>query len=78
MKLKHKEKLELAFNTLEHTWGGDTPAEATWAANEFIDWLVAETGINFIERFREAYNDSDSTCPSLHNERVLKELLKAL
>ncbi len=26
-----------AMNTLLYSWGGDTPVEAIWAANKFLD-----------------------------------------
>lgn len=40
--MKNKEQLVQAFKTLLHSWGGDTPAEAIWAANEM---MAAITGV---------------------------------
>jgi hypothetical protein len=40
----HKDKFVEALSTLLHSWGGDTPPEATWAANELLDFYEAETG----------------------------------
>lgn len=53
-----------AISTLLHSWGGDTPAEAVWAANEFINYfnvinntnlpMLEEEGDASIEAFNEA------------------------
>lgn len=34
------EKVEAAFRTLLHSWGSDTPPEATWAANEMMEAII--------------------------------------
>ena len=36
---KEKDLAKKAFLTLLFTWGSDAPAEAVWAANEFIDFF---------------------------------------
>ena len=34
------EYVEKAFKTLLYSWGGDTPPEAVWAANEFMEAIL--------------------------------------
>ena len=38
-----------AMCTLLYSWGGDTPQDAIWAANEMLDFYKNETGIDFEE-----------------------------
>jgi hypothetical protein len=33
-----------ALNTMLYSWGSDTPSEAIWAFNEFMDFYEAQTG----------------------------------
>ena len=33
-----KKKLSECFSTLLYSWGGDTPPEAIWAANDFLEY----------------------------------------
>lgn len=56
-----------AFKTLLWSWGGDTPPEAIWTANELLDFFEASTGIKINGRLEE---DSD-------NDEVL-EIIKQL
>ena len=63
------EEFFLALSTLLHSWGGDTPAEATWSANEMIDWIVVEYEIDFERRF-----DEDPTDEGLNNSLIVPEL----
>lgn len=44
MKKEHRKSLLKTFSTLIYSWGGDTPQEAIWAANELIDWINLEFG----------------------------------
>lgn len=60
-----------ALATLLHTWGGDTPKEATWAANEMIDWIVIEYQIDFDKRFFEYPKDD---AEGEHNASIIPEL----
>jgi len=53
MTIRNKDKLKKAFLTLFFSWGGDTPPEAVWAANDFLAFLESELGINFQNRFEE-------------------------
>lgn len=34
-----------AMSTLAVSWGGDTPPEAVWAFNEFLDFYEEITGV---------------------------------
>lgn len=42
-----------AITTLLYSWGGDTPPEATWAANELLKWAEEEYGVKFEREFLE-------------------------
>jgi len=66
--IKEKELLKEAFSTLLYSWGGDTPPEAIWAADAFLNFFEKETGKKVDLRFNE---DAD-ICP--HIEDVLKQL----
>ncbi len=63
------EEFFLAFSTLLHSWGGDTPSEATWAANEMIDWIVVEYEIDYEKRF-----DEDPSDDGENNSTIVEEL----
>lgn len=45
MRQEHRKTLIKTFSTLLYSWGGDTPQEAIWAANELIDWINLEFGV---------------------------------
>ena len=42
-----------ALSTLLYSWGSDTPSEAIWAANEFLDYFEKINGITLSGRFEE-------------------------
>lgn len=67
--MKEKGKFIAALNTMLWSWGGDTPSDAIWAANEMVEWAEAEYGITVDGRFAEVtepeYED---------NEKVIEEL----
>lgn len=49
-----------ALSTLLHSWGSDTPPEAIWAANEFVDFFAEVRGKeNHNIEFKEDLNDDD-------------------
>lgn len=51
-----------AFKTLLYSWGGDTPAEAIWAANQFLDIYKQLTGNETSGLyFKELDEDLDGT-----------------
>ncbi len=51
-----------AFTTLLYAWGGDTPPEAIWAANEFLRILEVAypvlVGLDFQEDNSTGINDN--------------------
>jgi hypothetical protein len=48
-----KEALLKFLNTLLFSWGGDTPPEAIWAANDFLELWELNTGVTFPTKFVE-------------------------
>jgi hypothetical protein len=48
-----KEKFIKALNTLLYSWGGDTPPDAIWAANDFLDYYEEVLGVTIHSRFVE-------------------------
>lgn len=40
-------KLKTFISGLFHSWGGDTPAEAIWAAEDFAVWLAECNGTTY-------------------------------
>lgn len=57
--MNEKELFIAALNTLFFSWGGDTPAEATWAGNDLLDWYEKEYNVNLGIRFIE-YPEDDN------------------
>ncbi len=49
--LKDKGKFIKALNTLFFAWGGDTPEEVYWGANELLDWYESEFNTKLGIRF---------------------------
>lgn len=53
-------KIYKAFNTLLYSWGSDTPPEAIWAANDFLESFEEQypqlKGLSFIEDDYEGKN----------------------
>jgi hypothetical protein len=47
----YKNRFECFFGTLFHSWGGDTPQEAVWAANDLIDALNELFNFNIEDRY---------------------------
>lgn len=60
--MKNKKLFFDAIETLLYSWGGDTPSEATWAANELLDFYEAETNTKLGFRFLETSDDEDDEC----------------
>lgn len=50
-----------ALKTLFFSWGGDTPAEAYWTANELLDYYESQNnvklGIRFTTETGEEFDD---------------------
>ncbi len=58
--MKQKQLFVKALLTLIASWGGDTPPEAIWAANELLEWYEAEYNVILGVRFGEdGDNDFD-------------------
>jgi hypothetical protein len=73
--MKNKKEFFAMLSTLLGSWGGDTPPEATWTANELVDWVEKEFGVKVESRFAEAY---DEKAEEDHNDNVIEELKRVL
>ena len=51
--MKNKELFLKALQTLFYSWGGDTPSEVIWGANELLEWFEKEYNVLIKERFVE-------------------------
>lgn len=54
-----------ALKTLMYSWGGDTPPEAIWTANELLEWYEKEYNVTLNIRFEEEASlddDGEDTC----------------
>ena len=51
------EEIKKAFVTLCYSWGGDTPAEAVWAANEFMQIFMETKEIVLLDESTENYEE---------------------
>jgi len=54
-----KEAVVDAFNTLLFAWGGDTPSEATWAANEMMAALTGVATEDLVHQLKELDNTEE-------------------
>ncbi len=56
--------LSKCFETLLFSWGGDTPPEAIWAANEFLNHFCSTDtrlqGLEFLEEGQYDYANVNS------------------
>ena len=59
-----------ALLTLFNTWGGDTPPEAIWAANDFLDYFEKRNNIKLSGRFEEINSDENVE----HNQELTEEI----
>ena len=71
--MAYKNKFEEFFGTLFHSWGGDTPQETVWAANDFIDALIELFGFEIEDRF-----DIDGVTTNGNDYSVLEEQIYTL
>ena len=69
--MKNKTEFFAMLSTLLGSWGGDTPPEAIWTANELVDWVEKEFDVKIDSRFIEEDYDSE-------NDNVIAELKQAL
>lgn len=60
-----------ALKTLFYSWGSDTPSEAIWAANEFLDYFEKVNGITLSGRFEELEQTPNW---DINNENLLSEI----
>lgn len=73
--MRNPEEFFLAFSALLYSWGGDTPVEATWAANKFIDYLVIEYNLDYHKRFYECPENEEE---EEYNESIIPDLKNLL
>jgi len=69
-KIKNFDKFKVFINCLFGSWGGDTPAEVYWAAEDLLLFLEEEYDVIIINRFDESKPENV--------ELVLEELQKKL
>ena len=72
--MKNKEGFIKALNTLFGSWGGDTPPEAYWAANDLLDWYESEFDLDLKIRF----NEPDSLPPNYNNPDNFDEVIDSI
>jgi len=53
-----KEKFISALSTLFWSWGGDTPSEVIWGANELLEWFEKEHNVKLGVEFEEGNEDA--------------------
>ena len=51
--MKYKEMFIKSLNCLFFSWGGDTPHEVIWGANDLLDWYEKEYNVSLEIRFNE-------------------------
>ena len=70
----NKELFLKALSTLFWSWGSDTPSEAYWAANEFLDYFEAVNNVQLGIRFEEP----NSEPPNYDNDHNYDEVIKKI
>jgi len=69
-----KELFLKALQTLFYSWGGDTPPEAYWAANEFLNYFYKVNNIKPVIFFEEP----DSLPPNYSNADNYDEVIEKI
>lgn len=65
---KTKKLFIKALRTLFWSWGGDTPPEATWTANELLNYYESAHNIKLNIRFQdEEATDYNNVIIAIHN-----------
>ncbi len=72
--MPYNNKFEAFMGTLFHSWGGDTPQDAVWAANDFIEWAIEEFDIEVSARYSGEYKTTDGR----EWEELTKELYEKI
>ena len=49
------------------SWGGDTPPEVFWGANELLDWYEKEFNVELGIRFDEENSNYDEVIEAIKN-----------
>lgn len=71
----NKELFLKALATLFYTWGGDTPPEAYWAANDFLEYFEAVNCVQLGIRFEEPdWYKGDSNSEDSNYEEVIEKI----
>ena len=65
-------KLEETFETLLNSWGSDTPPEAIWTANNFLEFMILywELEWNMDEKYFKEEEDEEG-----ENDAIVQELI---
>lgn len=67
--MKSKVKFLRTLRNLLFSWGGDTPREAYWTANELLEWLESEFDIQLEFKF-----EYDSDKHEWNSQQVFEQL----
>jgi len=63
--MKEKEAFIKALDGLFHYWGGDTPPEVYWGANDMLDWYEKEYSVKLNIRFDEENHNYDEVVEAI-------------
>lgn len=64
------QELKTFVNTLLHSWGGDSPPESVWAAEDFAKWLATQNNTTYQYDLKEEQPNSDEFL--LEIDRILE------
>lgn len=65
--MKNKELFIKALTTLLYSWGGETPPDAIWAANDFLKWYEAEYNVTLPDNFDVDGSNHEQVFAALEN-----------
>tara|TARA_Y100001938_G_C8040182_1_gene405737 strand:+ start:1070 stop:1282 length:213 start_codon:yes stop_codon:yes gene_type:complete len=65
--MKNKKMLITSLSTLFYSWGGDTPDEVFWGANELLDWFEDEFEVKLNIRFERDENTFETNYDDVIN-----------
>lgn len=65
--MKEKELFIKALESLFFDWGGDTPVEVFWGANELLNWYETEYDVLLNIRFDEENDNFNKVLEAIKN-----------
>ena len=63
----NKELFVKALSGLFFSWGGDTPPEVIWGANDLLDWFEKEYNVQLNIRFEEGETNYNEVIEAIMN-----------